>query len=457
MDDVLLRAYSRTLTRGDDGKQPRCHAISELSRRLPILIVVQILVARQPIFDRHERLYGYDLMLRGTGADSSAADSPPEQLVADTFLGIGIEQVAAGRRAFVTVGRDMLISGAVRLLPVDRVVLQLDGNIPKDAELVAACQQLGFEGYSFAVSGPSPDALDHDLLRVADIVKIDVSVIAVELLPELTTWLQTFHVRLLALNARHRVERDNCTKLGFELFEGYASAAPETLTRVDLPIEHIATFRLLKMMRDPKANDVEIENVLKADVALSYKLLRMVNSAAIGGRNIWSIGHALRLLGRDYVVRWLSLLLVTNGSKAGVRSELIHLALFRARMCELLADAASVPRARGPLFLVGMFSVLDQLLETPMETIADSMELAPDIRHGAARAQRLLRGDAQPGRGVRARRVGHGRFARGIAGRRYRGHAADVSDGARLGHGAAVPYGRSVSVGVSCETGRLFG
>jgi len=341
---------------------------------------VQILVARQPIFDRHERLYGYDLMLRGTGADSSADDSPPEQLVADTFLGIGIEQVAAGRRAFVTVGRDMLISGAVRLLPVDRVVLQLNGNIPQDAELVAACQQLGFEGYSFAVGGPSPDVFDHDLLRIADIVKIDVSTIAVELLPELSTWLQTFHVRLLALNARNRVERDNCTKLGFELFEGYASAAPETLSRIDLPIEHIATFRLLKMMRDPKANDVEIEDVLKADVALSYKLLRMVNSAAIGGRNIWSIGHALRLLGRDYVVRWLSLLLVTNSSKAGVRSELIHLALFRARMCELLADAANVPRARGPLFLVGMFSVLDQLLETPMETIADSMELAADIR-----------------------------------------------------------------------------
>lgn len=341
---------------------------------------MQILVARQPIFDRHERLYGYDLMLRGTGADSSADDSPPEQLVADTFLGIGIEQVAAGRRAFVTVGRDMLISGAVRLLPVDRVVLQLDGNIPKDVELVASCQQLGFEGYSFAVSGRSPETLDHDLLRIADIVKVDVSVIAVELLPELTTWLQTFHVRLLALNARHRVERDNCTKLGFELFEGYASAAPETLSRVDLPIEHITTFRLLKIMRDPKANDVEIEDVLKADVALSYKLLRMVNSAAIGGRNIWSIGHALRLLGRDYIVRWLSLLLVTNGSREGVRSELIHLALFRARMCELLADAASLPRARGPLFLVGMFSVLDQLLETPMETIADSMELAPDIR-----------------------------------------------------------------------------
>jgi EAL and modified HD-GYP domain-containing signal transduction protein len=185
---------------------------------------------------------------------------------------------------------------------------------------------------------------------------------------------------LLAANVRHRGERDNCVKLGFELFEGYASAAPETLTRHDLPIEHVATFRLLKLMRDAKTSDGEIEDVLKHDVALSYKLLRMVNSAAVGGRDIYSIGHALRLLGRDSVIRWLSLLLVTDGASDGVRAELIHLALFRARMCEMLTVAAGVPRGGGPMFLIGMFSVLDQLLETPMEKIAESMELAPDVR-----------------------------------------------------------------------------
>jgi len=152
------------------------------------------------------------------------------------------------------------------------------------------------------------------------------------------------------------------------------------LTRRDLPIEHVLTFRLLKMVRDPKTNDSELEDVLRRDVALSYKLLRMVNSAAIGGRDIWSIGHALRLLGRDQVARWLGLLLVTDGTRDGVRAELMSIALVRARMCELLADASGVPRARGPLFLVGMLSVLDQLLETPMETLADSMELASDVR-----------------------------------------------------------------------------
>jgi c-di-GMP phosphodiesterase len=185
---------------------------------------------------------------------------------------------------------------------------------------------------------------------------------------------------MLAQHVRHRIERDLCTKLGFELFEGYKFTAPETLVRRDLPVEHVLTFRLLKMVRDPKSTDNELEDVLRRDVALSYKLLRMVNSAAVGGRDIWSIGHALRLLGRDQVARWLGLLLVTDSGKDGVRAELMHLALVRARMCELLADASGVPRARGPLFLVGMLSVLDQLLETPMELLAESMELAPDVR-----------------------------------------------------------------------------
>jgi c-di-GMP phosphodiesterase len=341
---------------------------------------VQILVARQPIFDRDERLFGYDLILRRAGTDPGVSEPPPEQLVADTFLGIGIDQVAAGRRAFVTVDRDMLIGGAVRLLPADRVVLQMIGHVDPDVELITACDELVSSGYSFALKNESPQNLPEEWLRIADIVKVDVTTAEPGILPELAAWLQTYRVRLLALNTRHRVERDNCIKLGFGLFEGYASSAPETLTRRDLPIEHIATFRLLKLMRDPKTSDLEIEDVLKRDVALSYKLLRMVNPAAIGGRNIWSIGHALRLLGRDHIIRWLSLLLVTDGGGDGVRAELIHLALFRARMCELLADAAGVPRARGPMFLVGMFSVLDQLLETPMEALADSMELAPDVR-----------------------------------------------------------------------------
>jgi EAL and modified HD-GYP domain-containing signal transduction protein len=340
---------------------------------------MQILVTRQPVFDRHEQLFGYDLVLRRPGA-SSPDDPLPEQLVADAFLGIGIDQVAGGRRAFLSVDRDMLLGGAVRLLPADRVVLQVDASVRADAELIEACNQLVWSGYRFSVVSEGRGDIPEELLRLAEIVKVDIATTDATALPDLAGWLRSFHVRLLAVNVRHRMERDSCAALGFELFEGYRFSAPETLTRRDLPIEHVVTFRLLKMVRDPKTNDSEIEEVLRRDVALSYKLLRMVNSAAIGGRDIWSIGHALRLLGRDQVARWLGLLLVTDGTRDGVRAELMNIALVRARMCELLADASGVPRARGPLFLVGMLSVLDQLLETPMETLADSMELASDVR-----------------------------------------------------------------------------
>jgi c-di-GMP phosphodiesterase len=341
---------------------------------------MEILVTRHPVFDRREQLFGYDLVLRRTSAETGSDKILPEQLVADAFLGFGIDQVTAGRWAFITVDRGMVLGGAARLLPKERVVLQIAGRPNNDPELVQACQQLSRSGYCLSASSDGPDELPEELLRVVDIVKVNVSTLDRAKLSDLASWLHGFNVRLLATQVRHRMERDICTNLGFELFEGYRFAAPETLTRRDLPIEHVLVFRLLKLVRDPATSDAEIEDAVRRDVALSYKLLRMVNSSSAGGRDIWSIGHALRLLGRERVERWLGLLLVTDGVHAGVRAELMNLSLVRARMCELLADASGVPRARGPLFLVGMLSVLDQLLETRMEVLADSMELAHDIR-----------------------------------------------------------------------------
>jgi EAL and modified HD-GYP domain-containing signal transduction protein len=350
-------------------------------RKRPILESMEILVTRQPIFDRREELYGYDLVLRPSGVAANGNTPFPEQLVVNAFLGIGIDQVAADKWAFVTVDRNMLLGGAARLLPKERVVLQIAGRLGNDQNLIQACDQLASSGYRLSIATDRPREVPEDLLRVVDIVKINVSTVDRAMLSDMTSWLHGFEVRLLATQVRDRIERNICTNLGFDLFEGYRFAAPETLTQHDLPIQHVLAFRLLKLVRDPAATDSEIEDLFRRDVALSYKLLRMVNSGSGGGRDVWSIGHALRLLGRDRVARWLGLLLVTDGvKKSGVHTELMNLSLARARMCELLGDASGVPRARGPLFLIGMLSVLDQLLETPIEVLADSMELAHDIR-----------------------------------------------------------------------------
>jgi EAL and modified HD-GYP domain-containing signal transduction protein len=139
-------------------------------------------------------------------------------------------------------------------------------------------------------------------------------------------------------------------------------------------------FRVLTLLRDPAVDDREIEAEIQSDVGLSYKLLRMANAAAIGGRDMWSILHALHVLGRDQLSGWLAVMLVSESGESGMRAQQAQLALVHARMCELVAQPAGNPRAARSLFLVGLFSVLDQLLEVPMATLCAVTDLAPDLR-----------------------------------------------------------------------------
>lgn len=340
-----------------------------------------LLIARRPVFDEREQIFAYDLAVR-SGADASGIhrDVSPEQLMAEVFLGSGIETVAGRHRIFVAASRELVLGGALRVLPADRVILDVPRVAPSDAELDAACHDLVSCGYQLAMGVDTRTPIT-DALGAAHVIKIDVIAFAPEALIAVAAELGAFPARLLATNVRHRGERDRCAALGFDLFEGYRFIAPETLSRRDIGMKHLQAFRVLKLLRDATADDRDIEALIQADVGLAYKLLRMVNTAAVGGRDIWSIGHAIRILGREQLARWLSVLLVTDAGATGVRAELTNLAVVRARMCEGVASLTGVPRAGGSLFLVGLLSVLDQLLEVPMDVLCDTMDLAPDLRN----------------------------------------------------------------------------
>jgi len=343
---------------------------------------MRVYVARQPVFDQKEKIYAYDLAVRGSAADAVFdEEATAEQLVKEIFVEIGLDKVAEGHGVLLTANRDLLIRESLHVLPQDRVIIQIPGAVAADAQIVPACRDLAKAGYRIALQ-----AVDHEtpfatgLLDLAEVVNVDVSRLADDQLTELVNEVKGAKRRLMAVNVRHAGERDRCMKLGFDLFAGYRFMAPETFSRREIGIEQMLTFRVLKLVRDASASDNEIEELIRRDVGLSYKLLRIVNSAAMGGREIWSIGHALRLLGREQVARWLGVLLVTDGAGEGVRAELMHISLMRARMCELVAEAVGLKQARGPAFLVGMLSVLDQILEIPMATICETMDLAGDLR-----------------------------------------------------------------------------
>jgi EAL and modified HD-GYP domain-containing signal transduction protein len=158
------------------------------------------------------------------------------------------------------------------------------------------------------------------------------------------------------------------------------AAAPRREAAHASRVNDANALKLLGALRDPKVHDTVLEDGFKRDLALSYELLKLVNSAAVAGREVYSIGHAIRLLGRETIHRRLATLVLRSLGDRGVRGELAHRALVRGRFCELLADEAGVPKAAGPLFTTGFLSLLPDLLGIPVADLKHRVTLAPDVR-----------------------------------------------------------------------------
>ena len=340
-----------------------------------------LFLSRQPIFDASENLVAYDLSY--LAPDDAVPDDVESALAAERMLleacfVQGIDRVAEGRPAFLPVSRSVVLRGSVRVVHPHRAVLSLVPGTVVDAELVATCQLLAKDGYKIAAQ--ATDAIRSPaFMRTVHLLRLDVSQLPAGSVARVAAGLGAHGARLLATGVHNRSVRDQCFEAGVELFHGYRLTRPEVLPRRDVGIDHVAAFRLMKSIRDTSLPDGALEEGFRRDVALTYKLLRLVNAASMGGRDIHTIGHAIRLLGRETLYRWLSLLLVSGAGERGVGRELAHLSLTRARFCEWVADACGIRKAGESLFMVGLFSMLDTLLLVDMEELVTRLELAPDV------------------------------------------------------------------------------
>ena len=354
-----------------------------------MLDLLELALARQPIFDRNDRLVGYELLYRRHRGESQAVQ--PEQgsdaqmssdTIASTFLGLGIQRVTGGKRAFVNVDRALLLSGEAHVIDPQAVVLEILETVGADSEVVAACEALVASGYSLALDDFVYDPTYDPLLRLASVVKVDVLGRSACQLRAQVDCLRQFNVTCLAERVESKAVRDECAALGFSFFQGYYFARPETLASREVSLEHTNLIRLLNLLRDPDTSDAAIEEVFRADVRLTYRLLRIVNSASSGHTGVTSIGHGIRLLGRSTLHRWMSLLLVSSlATRTGsARDELVELALVRARFSELLMEALGRRADGSASFVAGLFSLLDALLQMPMPELVERVNLTPELR-----------------------------------------------------------------------------
>lgn len=346
--------------------------------------MMDVFVARQPIFDRTDRLAGYELLYRKT-ATSTAADGAADAMSTDTvihsFLDIGLDELTDGHRAFVNCTREFLLDGQVDLLPPERVVIEVLETAGHDMVIVEACRQLAARGYQLALDDYVDSPMYDEMLRTVCVVKLDVLDQAREPLERVVTRLRQFPVQLLAERVEDAAMHAMCMELGFDLFQGYFYQRPELITRKEVPVSQGAMLHLLNMLRDPDASDAAVESGFRSDPSLTYKLLRIVNSAALGGRGVDSIGYAIRIVGRQMLYRWLALLMVSSMvSGNGVHDQLVEAALLRARLCELIAESSPHVRHTPALFMTGLFSMLDVLLRMPMRDVLARVHVSDDIR-----------------------------------------------------------------------------
>lgn len=349
-------------------------------------------VARKPIFDTRNRVIGYELFHR----EDETSQEP--WLIGTSFQSedggdSSILGLAGGKAAFVELPKASLLSDIPTALDPGGVVIQLQEDIASDYEVVSACRDLGSKGYRFAMDDFILHERHEPLLRLAEVVKVDVLASNPEEKAATAEKLGAFRGNLLAENVENKTQHAYCAALGFRLFSGFHYLRPEQFTKKELTTNSLLVVTLLNLLRDPNSTDTQIQEAFRSDPTLTYKLLQLVNSAALGGRGIDSIAHAIRMLGRDPLYRWLSLFLLSEGREGGeAKMEIVKSSLLRGRMCELLGENCRSHRGRdfpssGTLFLVGLFSNLDTLLQTRIEDVLAKLDLVDGVEDALIRRE----------------------------------------------------------------------
>lgn len=332
-------------------------------------------VARQPIFTADEKVFGYELLFRDGIEDyfrEKDADAASRKTL-DTSLLMGLQSLCEGRRAFVNCSREVLLKDYVTLLPSPLAVVEVLESVPPDELVKAALGRLKRAGYMIALDDYLFDDPREPLVDFADILKVDLQQTNAEQRSVLVHRYGPWRCRMLIEKVETREQFAEAQKAGFVYFQGYFFSKPELLKAKEVPENRLNYLRLLQAVSQPELDVRQLEQLIKHEASITYRLLRYLNSAALGVRNeVHSIRHAITMLGEREVRRWIRLIatLTVGESKP---SELVHTAMTRARFCELIADR--VPHGESDLFLMGLLSMIDAILEMPMVSILENVPL----------------------------------------------------------------------------------
>lgn len=345
---------------------------------------MDVFVARQPIFDRHQRVYAYELLFRSgfenffSHRDDNQASL---QVINHSFFLVGMETLTGGKRGFINFTHQLLLQEYASLLPPHLVGIELLENIELDTEIIAACQKLKTSGYLLILD----DVVTYQtkwepLIALADIIKVDFAALSPSERKHLVQQFRSWSVPLLAEKVETYKDFREALDLGYTYFQGYFFSKPVILSSKDVPVFKLTYLQILQEINRPNLSLDRLEQIIQREVSLSYKLLRYINSVAIGLRKtISSIKQALLLMGETQIRKWVSMIVLAN---LGVDKplELVASSLIRAKFCECLGAKMGLKGREMDLFLLGMFSLIDVLMGRPMDDILANLPIAEAVK-----------------------------------------------------------------------------
>lgn len=349
---------------------------------IDVMSIQYTLLARQPIFDRDLNISAYELLFRSDMNNQASfldGDSATSQVMLNAFNELDIREVVQNHPAYINFTRNLILNPP----PFDRkrFVIEVLETVEVDDELIRNLQALKNSGYTIALDDFVYDSRWDPVLKIADIVKLDVLALDQVALHAHVQRLKHFNVQLLAEKVETHEMFHACKALGFTLFQGYFLSRPEHIMGRKVPASKLAVMSLLAQIQNPDAELAEIAGVIAKDPVLSVKLIRLVNSAAFSARReITSLQHAVSLLGLRHVKSWATLLSLSNmADKPHALS--VH-AMTRAKMCQLVAERFASPTESDAYFTSGLLSNLDAFFDMELPDILTTLPLSRDVMDG---------------------------------------------------------------------------
>jgi len=348
-----------------------------------------VLLARQPIYDSELVIYAYELLFRSNKnerVNEVGADTATSVVLLNAFSEIGIHNVVGEQRAFINFTRNLLLDPPP--FASGEIVIEVLEDVTPDTEVINSLKSFKEQGFIIALDDFEYHESLQPLVELADIIKIDVTALSEEKIAEHVAQLKIPGTALLAEKVETQEMYNYCKELGFDYFQGYFLSRPKIMKGRKVPANKLVVMKLIADLQSPDTNPKQLHDTISKDPGLSFKLLRMINSAAYRRVNkIESLFRAIILLGEKDIRRWASLLALSQlDDKPHALSELT---MVRAKMCELIGGHIHAQQS-DLFFTVGLLSMMEAYFDTPMEELLQSMALSDEIEQALLQQEGIL-------------------------------------------------------------------